>query len=488
MTNIATPAASPDLSKAAAAPLKPGLRKNYLSFPDVLSQSIGTIAPSGTPGLVIPVVFATAANGTWLAYAFATVALLIVAVQINAFAGRVSTPGSLYVYAGIGLGPLVGIISGWALLIGYIFTAGAVILGTVNTTLAVVHLTGLTSADLGLTYVISIAAAGAAWWLAYRDIKLSTRTSLIFEFVTIALIVLVVLGYFALHGGYNDPQQIHLEGVNFDQLRLGLVLAFFSFVGFESATVLGVEAKSPQRLIPRAVIWSVVSVGILFVISSLAMVAGFHGASPGLDTADAPLTTLAGSIGIRPVGVLIAIGVALSFFACVLASINAAARVLYSLSHHGVFHASAKGTHAQNATPHVAITIVTVIALGLALALTVSGWGILDAYGILGSIATYGFLFSYVLVSIGAPVYLKRHGLLKAWNVLSAILAVALLGLVLFGTVYPVPGWPYNILPYVFLAFLAVGAGYFLILRKTDPARLAAIETDLLGVPPDALQ
>ncbi len=70
-----------------------GLRKNHLNFLEVLAQSIGTIAPSGTPGLVIPVVFATAGNGTWLAYLFATVALFIVGLQINVFSRRVASPG-----------------------------------------------------------------------------------------------------------------------------------------------------------------------------------------------------------------------------------------------------------------------------------------------------------------------------------------------------------------------------------------------------------
>lgn len=65
-----------------------GLRRNYLSFPEVVAQSVGTIAPSGTPGLVIPVVFATAGNGTWLAYLFAMIALLIVGLQINVLARR----------------------------------------------------------------------------------------------------------------------------------------------------------------------------------------------------------------------------------------------------------------------------------------------------------------------------------------------------------------------------------------------------------------
>lgn len=464
-----------------------GLKKSYLSFPDILSQSIGTIAPSGTPGLVIPVVFATAGNGTWLAYIFATIALLIVALQINVFASRTATPGALYVYAGIGLGPLAGIISGWALVIGYVFTAAAVINGTAYTALAVIHIAGLTSADTALTFGIAIVAAAIAWWLGYRDIKLSTRTSLVIEIITITLIVLVVLGFFAAKG-VADPAQTGLEGVHFEQLRIGLVLAFFSFVGFESATVLGAEARAPRSLIPRAVIWSVLTVGILFVISAFALTKVFHGLEPGLATAEAPLGVLASSFGFGPVGVLISAGVALSFFACILGSINAAARVLYTLSHHGAFHKAARNTHAKNDTPHVALTLVTVIALILAVGLSLAGWSILDGYGILGSIATYGFLFSYLLVSIAAPLYLKRQGLLTAWQLLSAIVAIALVALVLVTIVYPVPAWPYNVLPYIFLGLLAIGIAYFLFLRTSDPERLRAIETELFGAAPEKLK
>lgn len=35
-------------------------------------------------------------------------------MQINVFATRVATPGALYVYAGLGLGPFLGVISGWS--------------------------------------------------------------------------------------------------------------------------------------------------------------------------------------------------------------------------------------------------------------------------------------------------------------------------------------------------------------------------------------
>jgi amino acid transporter len=458
-----------------------GLKKNYLSFSEIVAQSIGTIAPSGTPGLVISVVFATAGNGTWLAYVFATIALLIVALQINVFATRVATPGALYVHAGLGLGPFAGVISGWALLIGYVFTAAAVVNGTVYTTLGVLHSIGITSIDAGLTYAIAVAAAVVAWWLAYRDIRLSTRTTLAIEIATITLILVVVAGYFIHRGNVVDAPQLSLEGVNPEQLRLGLVLAFFSFVGFESAAVLGAEAKDPHRLIPRSVILSVIGVGLLFIVSAYGLTAGFRGVEPPLNSAEAPLTTLANTFGGGIIGFLVSVGVALSFFACILGSINAAARVLFTLSHHGLFHRTASSTHATNSTPHVAVTLVGILALGLAVALSANGWALLDGYGILGSIATYGFLVSYVLVSLAAPFYLRRKGLLKWRHILSAGLAILLLALVLFGTVYPVPAWPYNILPYVFLGLLGLGAAYFLLLRLVAPDQLVAVEDDLLG-------
>lgn len=457
------------------------LKSNHLSFIEVVSQSVGVIAPSGTPGLVIPVVFATAGNGTWLAYLFATIALLIVSLQINVFSSRIASPGSLYVYAGHGLGRFVGVITGWALLIGYIFTAAAVIEGTISTSLGVLQSLGITLGNLPLYLALAVIFAAVAFALGWRDIRLSTRATLIAEFSTLALILLAVIFWFIHHGSIKDTAQTQLQGVNPATLRLGLVLAFFSFVGFESATVLGVESQQPRRYIPRAVLASVITVGVIFVISAYGLTAAFHGNATSLDQSSAPFAVVAQAIGFKPVGIVISIGVALSFFTCILASVNAAARVLYALSHHGLFHSSARATHEHHASPHIALSFVTGVALVLAVALLVARWGVLDAYGILGSLATYGFLLAYALVTIAAPVYLYRLGELKPVHLLSSLTALALLAVVIFGTIYPVPAWPYNVLPYIFLGLIAAGFAYFLILRAFSPNQLAQIKADILG-------
>src|SRR5712691_4944335 len=99
-----------------------GLRKNTLPFVETLSQSVANIAPTATPSLTIPLVFASAGNGIWLAFVLATVGLVLVSFCINQFARRLATPGSLYHYVSTGLGERTGLITGWALRLAYVIT------------------------------------------------------------------------------------------------------------------------------------------------------------------------------------------------------------------------------------------------------------------------------------------------------------------------------------------------------------------------------
>jgi len=72
-----------------------GLKARALGFPTVLAQSMAVISPTMTAVLIIPICFADAGQGTWLAYAFGTVMLLFVAFCLNKFARRSALPGSM---------------------------------------------------------------------------------------------------------------------------------------------------------------------------------------------------------------------------------------------------------------------------------------------------------------------------------------------------------------------------------------------------------
>jgi amino acid transporter len=178
-------------------------------------------------------------------------------------------------------------------------------------------------------------------------------------------------------------------------VRLGVMLALFSFVGFESATALGSEAKEPLKTIPRAVVQSAVLAGVFFVVCAYGEVQSFHGVSPGLGESLAPMRYLSQHAGVSIAGPVIDAGVLVSMFAATLACVIAAARVLMLMAHHGLAHGRFARTHVENETPGAASVLTGVLAFLPVAVLAWRGSSGADSYGWMGTLAVYGFLTIY---------------------------------------------------------------------------------------------
>lgn len=435
-----------------------GLRREVLSPLETLAQSVSTIAPTTTPVATIPLVCALAGNGTWLAYVLATIAILLVAWCIGRFARYSSSPGSLYTYAGMILPPWLGAAAGWSLLLAYIATGSSVIGGFYQyANLLLRDATGHATS----TALLALIVTGVSIWIAWRDVKISARLMLWIEAVSVLFILTVVVLVLARRGGHADMGQLRLQGVTGSGLRLGLVLALFSFVGFESATTLGSEARDPLKTIPRAVIQSSILGGAFFTLCAYTEVLGFRSVGQNLGSSDAPMHVLATLGGAPILGLLIDIGALVSLFAGTLACITAAARVLMLMAHDGLAHSSLRSTHARNETPHIAILVTGAAAVLPVAILALRGAAGLDVYGWMGSLATYGFIVTYALVCIALPRYLREHGAPRPVARIISILACTAMLLALVGNLYPVPEGPYGKLPYVYLVYLAAGLLWF---------------------------
>src|SRR5216684_7126613 len=369
-----------------------GLRREILSPMETLAQSVSTMAPPTTPAATIPLVCALAGNGTWLAYVLATAAVLLVALCISRYARHSSSPGSLYSYASLTLPPWLSATVAWSLLLAYVATGSSVIGGFYHyANLLLRDATGhVYSAVLLATLVTSVSIG-----IAYRDVKISARLMLWIEAASVSVIVIVVALLLVRHGWHLDGVQLHLESMTGSGLRLGLVLALFSFVGFESATTLGSEAHNPLKTIPRAVIMSSILAGAFFTVCAYAEVLGFHMAGQDLGSSPAPMRVLAGVAGVPVLGLLIDIGALVSLFAGTLACITAAARVLLLMAHNGLTHGSLRATHTRNETPGRAIVVTGIAAVAPVAVLGARGASGLDVYGWMGSLATYGFIVAY---------------------------------------------------------------------------------------------
>jgi hypothetical protein len=106
-----------------------GLKRNILTMPEVLTQSVANAAPSAAVSVLPAIAFASAGNAAWLTFVIATVAMVLIGYTVSVFARRFASAGSFYVYNTKALGSAGGFASGWALVLGYVFTAMATTAG-----------------------------------------------------------------------------------------------------------------------------------------------------------------------------------------------------------------------------------------------------------------------------------------------------------------------------------------------------------------------
>jgi amino acid transporter len=441
------------------------LKSNALNFWEVLAQAIALISPSMTAALIVPLMFGTAGTAGWLCYLFGTVMLLFVAISLNQFSKRYTSAGSMYEYTVKGLGPKAGGVSGWCLIWAYMFIGIAGVTGFTHFATKLLGMAGATGYLSHPSITLFALCVLTAWFLAYMDITFSTILMLIFEGVSVA--VILMLAFLALGKiGAIDVTQMHpIAGHGLKDIGLGVVVAVFSLVGFECATAFGEEAKTPLKTIPRAVIASLLLTGAFFVFITYIETHALANNNPTLDKLDAPLTTLSQNLGVAWMGVLISVGAMISFFALAMSCMNAGARVMFTMGRYGIFPLSIGSSHKKNLTPHVALKTFAVIQFLIPTTFillsyaAVGGWQMapFDAFNDAGLFGAMGFCGAYVLISLATPFYLKKIGEMKPHHVAIAVIALALLIVPIVGTVYPVPAAPLNYFPYIFGAYVLCG-------------------------------
>ena len=493
MADLSKSAAAGSVSASAAALAPAGqaagattLRRNALSMPEVLAQSVANMAPSAAMALLPLLVFLSAGNGTWVSFVIAIVLMVCVGYCATQFAKRMNSAGSFYVWVTRGLGGGAGHAAGWGLQLGYICTGMATVLGFGifgGDFLSRLGLPGGSPALQAVLFAIDFLLAAV---VAIMDVRISTRTSLTLESISVVIILFLCVTIWVHRGSFIDPQQFALKGVSTGGVFVGVVLAIFAFVGFESAGSLGLEAREPYKMIGRAILFSALLVGIFYVIVAYSQVYGFQGTRPGFAKSPAPMPDLANIVGLAPLAPIIDLGIVASMFACTLACINAASRMAFTMAHDGLGVPHLTRTHRDHLTPHVAVWVVAVPMLAIPLLLVLAGRSPVDVTGWAGSVATFGFMLAYALVSVAAPVFLSRIGESSVLVTVVGLLGAVVMAFVFWANWLPqlIPGGLFAPLegvvawlPYVFFAWVAAGLVWYLLVRSRSPELARQIGT-----------
>jgi len=402
--------------------------------------------------------------------------LLFVVLGLGQFAKRSATAGSMYAYTARGLGPAAGVMSGWTLIWSYLFIAVVGLSGVAIFAAQLMSSLGIHSTVSPLVwFALSAALCGI---IAYKDIRVSSLLTLVFEALSVTCILVMAFIILFKHGFSVDTNALKLKGVTIKGMDFAIVICIFSLVGFESATALGGEAKNATRNVPRAVIASLLITGAFMVFMSYVEVfATQHG--PALGSLTAPLNSIAGAYNVPIFKGLVSIGAIISFFSLTLSCLNAGARIIFPLGGHGFLSKRLHAVHSKNLTPHAALGAYLTLIVAVAVAFHAGGWSPLTIFGNAGTLAAFGFLLAYFLIAIAAPFYLKKLGELRTRNLVIAVLGFVCLLVPTVGSFYPAPPSPVNLFPYMFLGYIVIGGGWLFALSRMQPGTLAEIERSL---------
>ena len=463
------------------------LERNAVGLAPTLFQSITHMAPAAAVAFSIIVGAQYAGGSLPLAVLFALVACLLVAISIGQLARHLPSAGGLYTYSSRGLHPYVGFLVAWGFILAEPIVAPLLYLIFGNELAA--NLNSHFGWPLWLWAPFAVVAGLIVWFLTYRGIRLSTRTGVAlgtFEIVVFAALALTLI----IAAGSHNTLSVFAPNTGNDK-GLGsvfpaMIYAILAFIGFEASAPLAEEAKNPRRTIPRAVFLSCLLIGLFYLFCYYAATVYF---GPGRMAKDFigfnnndPWSGMAQAVW-GPGLVIVILAVLNSAIANSNAGANAATRVGYALARIGLLPSGLRRIHPRFRTPFVAVNVQAIGGIVLAVALGWATGGPINAFALLGTMATIVLVTIYILTNLSNLVFYLRERRSEFNLLLNGIVPIvgsliflpaliAAFGLDPFklGILPLVP--PSNLAPIIIGIWMVAGIALLIYFAVREPARI----------------
>jgi len=381
------------------------------------------------------------------------------------FASMIPIAGSAYTYSYATMGELVAWIIGWDLCLEYAVGAATVAIAWseyFNKVLEYVgmhvpyewchspleHMTDASGAVTasGIINIPGIVILLVLSALLIRGMQESATVNSIIVVTKVAIVLMViVIGWGFMNPAnhtpyipeattYTTPQGItHPYGGIMGILGAAGVV-FFAFIGFDAVSTAAQEAKNPKRDMPIGILGSLVVCTILYVLfshvlSGVATVEDFRTAGKEASVAFAISKYMAGYEWLSK---FVTIAILAGFSSVILVMLMGQSRVFFSMSHDGLVPKIFSEVHPVYKTPWKANMLFFLFTSAFA--------GFLPE-SIVGEMTSIGTLFAFILVCAGVWIMRVRRPEIPRAFVVPALPLVAILGILVCGSMIYGLGW-----------------------------------------------
>jgi len=413
-----------------------GLRRD-LGLRDAVGIGFGAIVGAGV-FVVTGLAAGIAGPALLLALPLAAIAAAANALSSAQLAASYPQAGGTYEYGYRVLHPWAGFAAGWMFLASKTAAAGTVGLGIAAYLERIAP--GLPGRAVALAAIVLFTGVNA----------LGVRKSSVVNLAIVAVSTLTLLAFAAAGLARFDAANLRpFAPAGAGGVLRAAALLFFAYTGYARVATLGEEVREPRRTIPRAILITVASVSVLYLLVAVAAVGGAGTAA--LARTGAPLAEAARAMRIPALEPVVAAGAVCAMLGVLLSQLLGLSRMVFAMARRGDLPPALSRVEERSGAP---VRAVLLVGAGAALA---------AAFGTLRWIvpaASFAILLYYAVANLAA-LRMPREARLYP----NAVAAVGLAGcLVLAASLAPVTIG-------VGLAVLAAGFIVRLAVRALAPAR-----------------
>ncbi|MER6770132.1 APC family permease [Streptomyces bacillaris] len=336
-------------------PLKRALTTSLLYF-----FILGDVLGAGVYVLVGQVA-AQSGGAVWAPLLVALCLALLTAASYAELVTKYPRAGGASHYATLAYGPFLGFLAGFCMLAAGIVSVAALARGFGGDYLS--EFITLPAVLVTILFLTALALLNA------RGIRESTRANVVATVVEVCGLLLVIgLGAWIVLRGDGDTGRLTDLGTSragpVGAVLSGAVLAYYSFVGFETSVNVAEETRNPRRSYPRALFGALLTAGAVYALVGVAAAAAVP--TEKLTESGGPLLEVVRAAGGVPPELFSAIALVAVANGALLTGIMSS-RLAYGMARDGLLPRFLTKVLPGRRTPWAAIATTTALSLLLAL-------------------------------------------------------------------------------------------------------------------------
>lgn len=324
--------------------------------------------------------------------------------------------GGAYSYTRDALGPRIGWLVGWNLIMEYLVAASFVAVGWSGYLSALFDSIGLslptafTSAPFALKdgtlvatgALINLPAAfiiGLATLCAVVGVRRSSMANMVVVITKVA-VILVVIAVGAFHVNPNlwvpfVPESTGVPGqYGFGGVMKAAGVVFIAYIGFDAVATTALEARNPQRDVPIGILGSLAVCTVLYIAMALVLTGVVPFAELNVPSPVALAVDRMGE-GVAWILPLVSLGAIAGLTSVILVLLVAQPRVFFAMAQHRILPSIFGRVHPQFRTPHISTIITGAVAATLACLFPID---------FLAELVSVGTLLAFMMVSVSVLV------------------------------------------------------------------------------------